>query len=340
MRDNAQLPLRSLVICHAPADAEPVRDLASFLTANLSVEVSFDTGLPLVGAVERALGAAFALAVFTPESMPAAWRRDDWEHPFLHAPEEFDSNLGFALLRDCRFPEVLRRERFFDFTVNTLEAARLVKQWLMRPKLPPRRIVGYAELRAQLVDRPGTMHGFEASSAFLDDMGKEFEQVCRINAADRSVAGILGETGHKLGLILPDNTTRNREILTEYLAERRVLLVFDNLPRERRDLVAFGGLSTVITTLGESPLPSAQIPRDIRQGWQLCELLSPQQRYAEKIEILEWMAETARVKGDARSLHSINQELFFMRDDSTPIEDLVILPTAGADAGQQLSLFD
>ncbi|MCU1330934.1 MAG: hypothetical protein JWN34_6304 [Bryobacterales bacterium] len=335
MGDNAQLALRSLVICHAPADETPVRELATFLTTNLSLEVSYDTEMPLTGAVERGLSAPFALAVFSPDSVPAGWKRSDWEGAFLQAPEQFESHLGFALLRDCKFPEILRRERFFDFTENPLEAARLVKQWLMRPTDIPRRIFGYAELRAALVDRPGTLHGFEAGSTFLDDVRLEFEQVCRINAAGRTMAGIIGETGHQLGLTLPDNPTRNRELLTAYLAEHRVLVIFDNLTEP----IAFGGLSTVITTQGPSPVPPPPPVNELSQGWRLCDFLAPLQRYAEKIETLERMLQIAETKQDLRAIHSINQELFFMRDDARPLADFVVLPTAATDAGQ-LSLFD
>lgn len=117
------------------------------------------------------------------------------------------------------------------------------------------------------------------------------------------------------------------------------MLVFDNLPAEHLHLVAFGGLSTVITTLGVSPAPPAPVARDLRDGWEICNFLAPLKRYAEKIELLEWMSGVARAKGDAMALYRINHELFFMRDDSRPDEEIRILPTAPTDAGQ-LSLFD
>jgi hypothetical protein len=46
------------------------------------------------------------------------------------------------------------------------------------------------------------------------------------------------------------------------------------------------------------------------------------------------MSEIAVARGDARALHSINQELFFLRNDATTIDPVTASPFAG-----QLSLF-
>ena len=318
------------------------RQLADFLTTNLSVEISFDTQLPLVGAVERAISAPFALALFSPASVPETWKRAEWESVFMKAPEEFGSHLGFALLADCKFPEILRRERFFDFTTGFLEPVRLVKQWMFRPTDLPRRIFGHAELRSELSDRPGTLRDLDSTSPFLTECALDFEQVCRVDAKGRTAAGILGETGHLLGHPLPENVERNRGLLVGYSAEHRALLIYDNLAPEYLNLVAFGGLATVITTTGPSPVVSVpdmatlpeRLEKSLREGWEVCEFLSPLQRYAEKIEVLRMMLEVATRKG--LSDWSIRHELSFLTDDSA--SDGRILPTAPTNVGQ-LSLF-
>ncbi len=336
------MALRSLIICHAPADAALAGELANFLSANVSVEISFDTQMPLLGAVERAISAPFALALFSPASVPETWKRAEWEPGFLRAPEEFGSHLAFALLADCKFPEILRRERFFDFTAGFLEPARLMKQWLFRPTDLPRRIFGHGELRAQLSDRPGTLRDLDSSAPFLTECTLDFEQVCRVDARGRTAAGILGETGSVLGHPLPENAARNRELLVEYLAAHRALLIYDNLAPEYDELVAFGGLATVITTTGPSPVVSVpdmatlpdRLEKSLREGWEVCEFLSPLQRYAEKIEVLRMMLEVATRKG--LSDWSIQHELSFLTDDSA--SDGRILRTAPTNVGQ-LSLF-
>jgi len=336
------LPLRTLVICHAPVDAAPARQLAEFLVTNLALEISFDTSLPLLDAVERAISAPFALVLFSPASVPATWVRSAWEPVFLKAPDEFGAHLGFALLADCKFPELLRRERFFDFTKSFLEPARLVKQWMMHPGQVPRRIFGHAELRATLADRPGSLHGLDSASPFLTECDLDFEQVVRLDANGRTPAGIIGETGHLLGVSLKENADRNRELLVEDLAQHRALLIYDNLPEQHLDLVAFGGLATVITTTGPSPVNSdpdfATLPErlevGLRAGWEVCEYLDPLQRYAEKIEVLRLMLEVAQRKG--LSDWSIKHELSFMLDDNGP--GISIPHTASAEV-RQLDLF-
>lgn len=337
---------RSLIICHAAADQSLAQQLADFLTTNLRVEISFDTELPLTAAVERGISAPFALALFSPHSVPETWKRAEWEPAFMTAPDQLGSHLAFGLLADCKFPEVLRRERFFDFTAGFLEPARLVKQWLMRPFDLPRRVFGYAELRATLADRPGEFHGMDSASTFLTDCGLEFERVCRVDAAGRTVAGILGETGHQLGVALPETALRNRQLLGDHLREHRALLIYDNLPPEHAGLVAFGGLATVITTTGPSPVRSepdmstlpGRIAQSLRHGWVVCEYLGPLQRYAEKIEVLDMMAAVARSKDDKMGLYGINHELGFMRDEPGDDGERPILSTAPADA-RQLDLF-
>ncbi len=140
--DNRRLALRSLVICYAPGDEAPVGRLAEYLRANLSVEITFDTGLPLTDAVERAVSAPFALVLFSTASVPQVWTRSEWERAFLQASGDMGCNLAFGLLDACRFPEVLRRERFFDFTADFIGASRLVKQWLLRPEAAPQVVSG------------------------------------------------------------------------------------------------------------------------------------------------------------------------------------------------------
>lgn len=312
--------------------------------------------LPLITAVENALSAPLAIALLSPASVPTVWKRAEWERVFIEAPQEFDSQLGIVLLHACAFPAVLRREKFFDLATNYLEGARRLKQWLLRPDEAPRAVSGHPELRAALADRPGALADIPSAdaAAFLLDCAVEFDQVCHVNAAGRTDAGLLADIGHALGITLPESATRNRELLSEYFQENRVLLVCDGLTPDRANLVAFPGLASVITTTGQSlapPLPDeiaavsqlpgllqSDFPNGLRLGWKICDFLSVHQRHAEKIEILEHMEAAAKQRADAMALYRIVHELAWLRDGSTPDDVIRVLPTASTEV-RQLDLF-
>src|ERR1017187_9519468 len=226
--------MRSVVICYAPADEAVARELAEYIRVNLLFDVSCDEGVigadcDLLEATERALSAEVALVLLSPASVPKVWARKLWEPVFFDKPKEFQTLLGFVLVSECRFPELLRREEFF----HAATAAREIKRWLLRPFESLRPVGMVAEELRGVVDRPGTAVGVDFDEACAED----FEAVYRFDCRGRTRAGVTGDVCCALGL-------QGRDALGEWCRLHRVLFVM----RGVADWVAPGGLASVVFT--------------------------------------------------------------------------------------------
>jgi hypothetical protein len=170
----------SVVLCFAAGDEAFARCLADFLEVNLPLVAScrdavVGPDLDLLEAAERALSAEVALILLSPLSVPRVWNRKTWEPVFLEKPKEFQTQLGFVLLSECKFPEVFRRTHFFDASGDALSAARQIKRWLLRPMAQPGpmvRIAGRISRRftasiALVVAAPGWREILAARSVWL-----------------------------------------------------------------------------------------------------------------------------------------------------------------------------
>jgi hypothetical protein len=261
-----------LVFCYAAEDEKSARRLGAFLESNLSYDISYDecvvrSGFDLVDAAERALSAEAALVLLSPDSAPRPWRREKWEPVFFVRPAEFRTRLGFVLLRECGFPELLRRQHFFDISRDFTEGARRITRWLLRPDQPAAReyplTPEFARLRAAIADQPGTARDVPAASAsdFAKICAADFEAVYRIGCANRSRAGILGDAGHAVGIRVAGNAEENLSTLTAHCRGRRYLFIFENLRREDREWAEFGGRSSAIFVAAGAEEPmNARIP--------------------------------------------------------------------------------
>ncbi|HVW86303.1 MAG TPA: toll/interleukin-1 receptor domain-containing protein [Bryobacteraceae bacterium] len=376
----------SLVFCYASEDAAVVRELADYIEQNLAFTVSLDEcvvrpGFDLVDAAERALSAEVALVVLSPASVPATWKRDKWEPVFFKERAELGSQLAFLLVGECRFPELFRKQRFFDLSDGLVPIARRLKHWLLRPIGPADREPGLpsllSDLRVSIADRPGNAFDipYEDARQFAAACEADFERVLRFNFQDRSRPGMIGDIGHALGLQLPGTVGENRATLVRHCAEHRYLFLFERLRTEDRELVDFGGRTSIIFSADaperarHSPDEIAAAyftaPRDeetcmkllgsacsymaellgpdfdagLRLGWGLVTVLRSAHRFAETIEVLAAMEKAARDRGDAWALHKIEREQSWVSDDSSPDGTVCILPTAAPDLAQ-LSLFN
>src|SRR5579871_6542429 len=129
--------------CFSIADREPVRELAAFLERGCGVEVLLEEGeMPpgadLIAKVEEGLSADAVLVLLSPDSVPQRWPLERWKPVFLDQAAEMGTALANVLCRDARFPDLLRRQHFFDLRRNRLAAFRGVKRWLMSLSPPPR----------------------------------------------------------------------------------------------------------------------------------------------------------------------------------------------------------
>jgi hypothetical protein len=315
----------SLVLCYAPQDEPFARKLGRYLEVNLPIGISYTEGvvspdLDLIEATEQALSADIALVLLSPDSVPKTWRREIWEPVFFAKPLEFGALLGFVLVRPCRFPDLVRRRYFFDASEDPLAAMRDLKRWLVRPQPLIPRSVGEPsaelnELRLRIADQPGIIEGVEHQLAykFASECGADFEVVYSLDCHSRSRAGIVGEIGVAMGLRLPGTLDKNVHDLREHCRDHRVLFVLGGVSPETRDVTAFGGRASVIL-IDREVSRETKTPVSLRSGWASIAELKSAERFAEVVESLEIMAQTARESGDLPALSRIEREQFWMQD--------------------------
>lgn len=352
----------SLILCYAPQDEPFARDLGRYLELNLPIEISYTEGVlkpdfDLIEATERALSADFALVLLSPDSVPKAWRRESWEPVFFAKPLEFGALLGFVLVRPCRFPDLLRRRYFFDASQDPLAALRDLKRWLVRPQpLIPKPAAEPSpelnDLRLRVGDQPGIIEGIDPDLAykFANDCGADFEAVYSLDCRERSPAGIVGDLGSVMGLRLPGTLEKNIRALHEHGRDRRALFLLAGVGPDAREIAAVGGRTSVILTdraafrsdphsIGASvrqfhELRQTDPAAALRSGWAIVAGLKSTERFAEVVELLEIMAQTARDSGDLPGLSRIEREQFWMQDY---VEGTVSAPPHSATDAVQLA---
>ena len=347
--------MRSAVLCHAREDKDFAENLAAFVEMNCSVAVSVGEGRirdgeDLIDRVEWAASADAALVLLSPESVCKKWKRERWEPVF----DEQESALAFVLLGKCNFPKLLETSYpFFDASEDPLTAHRALKRWLLATfglyedgaQLPERDVQCSAEpdllenLRRRIADRPSLEFDISRAHAlvFATTYREDFEGVFWIDCAYRDEAGILGDAGRLLNLKLAGSTDENKQILLGACAERRFLVVLENMLPELRELFPFTGRTSAIFTtraklkpprplaelatlfsnwtadqpsclraLGEAkhhlellPFFSARNASIAKQlGSAMCALLKQYERFAEAYEILGLMKDAAQTEGD------------------------------------------
>jgi hypothetical protein len=206
----------------------------------------------LVDATERALSGEVALVLLSPHSVPQTWSRDKWEPVFCHKPAELGSLLGFVLLGACKFPELLKRQPFFDATGDFEAEARRIRRWLLRPEALPRADSALDELgsdlRVRVGERPGIAWDVDSLAAdrFAAACKWDFEAVHRVDLTGRSRAGILSDIGHLLQRKLAGTVEQNRAALVEWARDHRRLFVFTGMAEADREFLSFGGRVSAI----------------------------------------------------------------------------------------------
>lgn len=332
----------SVILCYASEDEQFARNLAAFLEQNLAIVISCSEavvrpGLDLIDATERALSAEAALVLLSPRSVPKVWDRKRWEPVLVDKPREFQTHLGFVLLENCRFPEILRRGRFFDASSDSLAAAREIKRWLLRPMMPIRIQAPpeeeLEEIRKAAADRPGLLTDVSLDRALklASRCAEDFESVYRLDLRNRSRAGMVGDLRHAAGSPCSGRTSDDDSAWDEWCTSHRALFVLAGVKAEDCESIAPGGRVSVIFTSVDDILPgSVQSPAaeavrlfsealltDSRTaigfGWAAVKLLKNQSRLEEVSEVLESMSRIAKVDGDTNALQQIEREQYWTR---------------------------
>jgi hypothetical protein len=331
--------MKSVSICHAPEDRECARELAHFLRQNFGFEISIDDaelapGRDILAAAERALSASIAIVMLSPASVPAPLPRAGWEKVFIKAPAEYETHIAFVLAAECPFPDLLRRQRFFDLSIDWLSGARTLKRWLISLErqtpapqqqihAPKVKASALADLWPTIVDQPGSVAGLDcaAAEALAHEARDDFESVFRVRCAGRPLALILGELARAAGLKLPGPVEENRRGLAWHCAAHRYLIVFEGALEELREALAFGGRTSVVyaqarDVAGPPPVDDisisniaeaidyvlALLPRDAeaggRLGARIAFVLSEYDRYAEADLVLDAMEKAGSFRAE------------------------------------------
>jgi hypothetical protein len=350
--------MRSTILCYAAADADFARELAGFIELNCAAtrfdkEALIQPGCDLIDAAERALSADCLLILLSPDSWSGTWLRARWEPILVDEARKFETQIAYVLLRPCKFPDVFRRNAFFDLSEDRLAGQRILKRWLLRqnpffqsaPEFPePCASTGITpealdRLECGLADQPGVQAGVsrELALTFAHTHGNDFELAVWLNCANRSRAAILGDTAQALGLRLRGTLEQNASALQEFCASRRLLLIFEHVAPADRELVTYGGRASVVfiaegansarrsleetaaifsswrnnfgsclSALGDVQSHLRDLPAHIGESYQIAislgstafSCLRHAGRLAEACELLEWMADAMRARGD------------------------------------------
>ena len=260
-------------LCHAPEDAAAAYDLGGYLERNCPCDIRYNecgagAAHDLLEAAEQSMAARAVILLLSPASMPERWIRNRWEPVLLDQPREAGIGMACVELRECRFPELLRRRDFFD---AALDGRRALKRWLLEKfpavvEMPEGGVPSAPEpvledLRCRLADEPGSASGvpLETALAFARASVPDFEGVIWLDCTRRTRAGVTGDLCAALGLGVSGVIEENEEELRRVLASRRLLVVFDNFAGD--PIAREGRCSTLATAPreGAEPRPFAEV---------------------------------------------------------------------------------
>ena len=221
-------------------------------------------GGDLLDTVETALSLDYVLVLLSQDSTQPKWTRTRWESVLFEQPKQLRTRIAYVLLNECPFPAILRKETFFDLSRDFAGGRRSLKRWLLAqltpaPSMPklPERTMGLASTEIDalepLADWPELQQAPDRDTAlaFAYARHTDFEAVLWLNGTRRGRVGILGDVAQGLCLRLEGNWEDNLRALTDYCAEHRLLLLFENLSADASELVNFGGKASVVVVESE-----------------------------------------------------------------------------------------
>ena len=252
--------LTTAFFAHARADQQSARQLAEFLEFGCDLtcyvdEALIGDGQDLISKAEDGLSADVLVLLLSPASSPTRWARERWEPVLFDQARRAHVDVVTVLLRECSFPQLLRRRNFIEGTANLLTAARLLKRWFWVREHGPGELVSsnfssdLGGLYSALADQAGTLAiGGADASRFAKEAAQEFAAVLWVPCQGRTLAQAVGELGNQLGLTIDRPAKENCSRVRDLLAARRCLVVLDApSPEVSVELIARGRTSTAIT---------------------------------------------------------------------------------------------
>jgi hypothetical protein len=318
---------RTLSPCYAPADRETARALAEFLERGADVRVFLEDGElregeDILSKAREARTADMVLVLFSRDSMPARWRREQWQPVLVDEPAAEGVAIAFLRCDDCVPPKVLA-------PMFAPRQFREVKRWVRGHA--PEASRPHAELELlgiAVADRAGAelAPSAEIAAEFAEEFRQDFDAVLTVPCGARTLAAIAGDIAAQLGLRLEGPLSENLERLREFCSARRFLIVLEDVPELLPHELVFGGRTSTLAapdSCAVTPDPIHEIERvvaDPRSRWpQVCaaarqgrRLLRDAGRIAELYELMQQWHSLAEDECDRAALDESAREIVWI----------------------------
>jgi tetratricopeptide (TPR) repeat protein len=265
----------SVFLSHSSRDKEFVRKLAGHLEQDGDIRVWLDErsiapGANIVSEIADGLDSDFVLLILSPDAVDSAWVKEEWTDAFWEQTNNRRIKLAGVLYRDCQIPPLLRNKKYFDLRTNHPEGFRQIRTWILTeraapppvinvlPSQPPLFIGRESELRKLLEYlQPGQLAAVSGmpgrgkttlALAFSHRHQSEFERVYWINCAQGSLLAAATDLERQLGLKIGGNVPQLLAELKLHCAQRRTLLVLDNVETNDLGQLIPGGAASVLVT--------------------------------------------------------------------------------------------
>ncbi len=243
-----------IFLCCSPADREVAAAISARLRDAAEAMVVLDdteTG-SVVAKWEGGLSSTAILLLLSPEAVPPLVNRTSWGTLLDHITSNADPPIGSVLVRDCGYPRILERKRFFRWHTGQRHALRAIEKWAMElHSLPEQRSFSAARLAwfegredeldmlwETLVDRAGTAVIFNPAPAsgktslaqeFARRAAAHFRDILWIGCGDRSPASIAAHLANQIDVNWRGETGEALAGLMDLAGKHRVLIVFDDV---------------------------------------------------------------------------------------------------------------
>jgi hypothetical protein len=263
----------TVFLSFAATDSAIAETIAARLEGAAEVRVLLDS-IPdqtLHTAWEGGGASAGVVLLLSPASVPERLTRNDWAGLLSHINANAEPPVISVLIRPCRFPPLLERNRFLLWD-EAGEALHALQRWAM--SLHPADGGGFAPahqpyyagrdaelkyLRTSLVDRPGVVVIAGAPGSGKTSLAQEFalrdqaffRKVAWVSCRGRSTPCIVNDLASQLGL---KSSRATADSISSVFDEHRVLAVLDQLENTNLVHKLRGGAASVLITRSQ-PLP-------------------------------------------------------------------------------------
>jgi hypothetical protein len=331
----------TVFLCYSPADRDFARRIAEFLERGAAVRVFLEEGeiLPgedLISKARQGRMADTVIVIFSRDSWRSRLPRAQWEDALVNEPDAEGVRIAFVRCDDCNPPKVLTPQ--FD-----ARQFRQLKRWIRntgqiadRPRFEPPEDLSCPDRGADLevlgiaiADRPGveTVNETALAFEFVRTYREDFDGIFYVDCGGRSLAALTGDLAAQLGMRLEGPVQHNLQRLREFCAERRFLLVLDDVWETDAHPLIFGGRSSTLLSTDSYPAREAGELQGIQAAlahpgddWaELCRLARlgrrktrEEGRVAECFELMRQWHDAAEERGDLSALDEAAREMVWI----------------------------